>query len=225
MKRSNIIMAAVAALLLGACAGGPEAQDEFVAPQRPASLPAVPAPEAAAPAAPAQVVVLKEAVGPASGNRLADTIGPVTVVVDKDTSYTSGDPVPGADYQTVEFLGQKCLKVKPNARGEIRVAFVLDTPTSLAGYHKLTFKVAGVDGAGGTYNIGLLYTDAKASGERIGSFYVSAVSSTQWTTVEQNLATDEVWGKNFSEDRTLFCLQFWTNQPKSLYIADLALAK
>ncbi len=170
-----------------------------------------------------QVIALDEPVGGASVNDLADTIGPVTVVVDKDTSYTSSDPIQGGSMRMVEYLGKKALEVTGNNHNEIRIAFVLDKPASLAGYSTLSFSVAGFEGWDGIYNCGLLYTDAKSSGERIGSFYVSRISAKEWVSVEADLVKNEVWGKNFSGDKVLYCIQFWTNQAKKIYITDLSI--
>lgn len=185
----------------------------------PAPAPA-PAPEA--PAVPLEVI-LDEKVGPSSGNILAESVGPVTIVVDKDTSYISNDTVNGATVQMVEYLGKKALRVTKNSRNEIRVAFVLDKPAKAAGYTSVQFNVSGFDGWDGSYNCGLLYTESKSSGERLGSFYIGRISAKEWVPVTVNLSYEEQWGKNFSPDRDVYCLQFWTNQGKALYISDLAL--
>ncbi len=188
---------------------------------------AAPEPTAeAAKAAPAEVSerLLDEPVGPASGNLLADSLGPVIVVVDKDTSFTSNDALKGSTVEMVEYLGKKALKVTKNNRNEIRVAFVLDKPATASGRTSLEFEVAGFDGWEGSYNCGLLYSDgAKSSGERAGSFYVGRVKKLAWTTVTANLAFDEQWGKNFSPDKAIYCLQFWSNSTKALYISGLTL--
>jgi hypothetical protein len=170
-----------------------------------------------------EAVALKDPVTGASGNKLAETIGPVTVIVDKDTSFTSNDAIQGATVQMVEFLGKKALKVTSNKRREIRVAFVLDKPKSVSGLTSLSFSVAGFSGGEGTYNCGLLYTVAKDTGERLGSFYVGRISDMAWTSVSANLAFDEQWGKNFSQDKEIYCIQFWTGAGSVIYIADLAI--
>lgn len=196
-----------------------------------AAAPAKPAAEdkpaealpAAAPADPAETA-LDEAVGPASGNSLAESLGTATVVADKDTSFVSNDAVKGATVQMVSYLGKKALKVTKNARNEIRIAFVLDKPASATGKTSLQFSVAGFDGWEGSYNCGLLYADgAKPSGERAGSFYVGRVRKDAWTPVAVNLSFDEQWGKNFSPDKAIYCIQFWSNSSKVLYISDLGL--
>jgi endoglucanase len=172
----------------------------------------------------AEEKVLDEAVGPSSGNKLAESLGTATVVVDKDTSFTSSDAVKGASVQMVEYLGKKALKVTKNGRNEIRIAFVLDKPAKAAGYTSLQFSVAGFDGWEGSYNCGLLYADgAKPSGERAGSFYVGRVQKTAWTAVAANLSFDEQWGKNFSPDKDIYSIQFWSNSTKVLYISDVTL--
>jgi hypothetical protein len=170
-----------------------------------------------------EAVALKDPVTGASGNKLSGTVGPVTIVVDKDTSFTSNDAVQGATVQMVEFLGKKALKVTSNKKREIRVAFVLDKPKSVAGLSTLEFTVAGFSGGEGTYNCGLLYTSAKDTGERAGSFYVGRISDMEWTSVSANLGFDEQWGKNFSPDKELYCIQFWSGAGSTIYIADLAL--
>jgi endoglucanase len=172
----------------------------------------------------AEEKILDEAVGPSSGTRLAECLGAATVVVDKDASFTSNDAVKGASAQMVEYLGKKALKVTKNGRNEIRVAFVLDKPAKAAGYASLQFNVAGFDGGEGSYNCGLLYSDgAKPSGERAGSFYVGRVQKNAWTPVAVNLSFDEQWGKNFSPDKDIYCIQFWSNSTKALYISDVIL--
>jgi hypothetical protein len=170
-----------------------------------------------------EAVALDEPVTNTSVNSLAETIGPVTITVLNDTSYTSNDPIQGGKMRMVEYLGKKALEVTQNDHNEIRVAFVPDKPASLAGYSTLSFSVSGFEGWDGVYNCGLLYTEAKESGERLGSFYVSRISPREWTSVEADLVKNEVWGNNFSEDKVLFCIQFWTNQAKKIYIAGLAL--
>jgi hypothetical protein len=170
-----------------------------------------------------EAVALKDPVTGASGNKLADTIGPVTIVVDKDTSFTSNDAIQGATVQMVEFLGKKALKVTSNKRREIRVAFVLDKPKSVAGLTTLGFSVAGFSGGEGSYNCGLLYGVAKDNGERQGSFYVGRISDMAWTSVTANLAFDEQWGKNFTSDKEIHCIQFWSSAGSAIYIADLAI--
>ena len=170
-----------------------------------------------------EVIALDEPVEGTSVNNLAETIGPVTITVQKDTSYTSNDPIAGGKIRMVEYLGKKAIEVTQNNNNEIRVAFVMDKPASLAGYSTLSYSVAGFQGWDGSYNCGLLYTEAKSSGERLGSFYVSRISPTEWVSVNADLVKNEVWGKNFSADKVLFCIQFWTNQAKKIYITDLSL--
>ena len=184
---------------------------------------AVPAagPTAAAPVP--GVTVLDEPVSGSIGNQLSAAVGPVAVIVDKDTSYVSNDAIKGGTVQVVEFLGRKALKVTKNSRNEIRVAFVLDKPIKLTGFRTLEFSVAGFDGAEGSYNFGLLWTSAKDTGERIGSFYVGRISNKEWVPIQANLAFDEQWGKNFTAEKELYCVQFWTNQAKAIYVSDLAL--
>jgi len=177
-------------------------------------------------AAPAEAseTALDEPVGPASGNLLAESLGAVRIVVDQDTSFTSNDALKGATAVMVEYLGKKALKVTKNNRNEIRVAFVLDAAATAAGRTSLEFEVAGFDGWEGSYNCGLLFADgAKPSGERAGSFYVGRVKKLAWTTVTANLSFDEQWGKNFSPEKAIYCLQFWSNSAKALYIRGLTL--
>jgi endoglucanase len=190
------------------------------------AAPAAPAADTQpAPAAPVSTpeVILSETVGPESGNTLAQTVGPVTIVVDRDTSFTSNDAVKGATVQMVEFLGKRAIRVTKNNRNEIRIAFVLDKPAMAAGHTSVRFSVAGFDGWEGSYNCGLLYGWANERGERAGSFYVGRVSKTAWTPVQANLSLDEQWGRNFSPDKEIYCIQFWSNQTQVLYITDLAI--
>lgn len=42
-----------------------------------------------------------------------------------------------------------------------------------------------------------------------------------WTPVTANLSFDEQWGKNFSPDKAIYGIQFWSNSAKVLYISDL----
>jgi hypothetical protein len=170
-----------------------------------------------------EAIPLDEPVTGTSVNTLADTLGPVIITVDKDTSYVSNDPLQGGAMRMVKYLGKEALEVTANKYNEIRVAFVPDKPVSLKGYSTLSFSVAGFEGWDGIYNCGLLYTDAKSSGERLGSFYVSRISPKEWVSVKANLVKNEVWEKNFSESRVLYCIQFWTNQAKKIYIADVSL--
>jgi len=199
--------------------------DALVAPVAPA-VAAKPQSDAqpAAPAAAVAETILDEPVGPSSGNSLADSLGPVTIVVDKDTSFTSSDAVNGASVQMVQYLGKKALKVTKNNRNEIRIAFVFDKPVTAAGRTSLQFSVAGFDGGEGSYNCGLLYAaGAKSSGERAGSFYVGRIQKSNWTPITANLSFDEQWGKNFAPDKEVYSIQFWSNSSKVLYIADLTL--
>lgn len=113
-----------------------------------AATPAVtPATPAAAPlvVSPAEIL-LEMPVGPTSGNDLASSVGTVTIVVDKDMSFTSNDAIKGATVQMVEYFGKKALRVTKNSRNEIRIAFVLDKSAKLSGYTSLQFNVSGFDG-------------------------------------------------------------------------------
>ncbi|NLC92915.1 MAG: hypothetical protein GX677_05550 [Treponema sp.] len=169
--------------------------------------------------------LLNEKVGPTSCNTLATTIGACTIVVDKDTSWKDIKSVKGADVEVVEYLGEKCLRVTSNYNTEVRVAFVLDKPTSLKGYKNLKFSIAGFEGVPGTYNCGLLYTDTNNNGERKASFYLSDSKKDAWTDVSANLVSSEQWGNNFNDSRTLYCIQFWTSATKAIYIKGLSLTK
>lgn len=172
-------------------------------------------------------VVLEEKVTNETGNNLKKTTGDaVTIVVNKDTSFKSGDAVKAPSCKVVEFKGEKALKIRANYNNEIRCAFVFDEPLSAEGFTKLHFKIAGpFTGDGGAYNIGLLYTEAKGSGERIGSFYSSHITDDDWTTVDIDLKADELWGNNFTADKKIYCLQFWAGGQKFIYVKDLELTK
>lgn len=171
--------------------------------------------------------LLEEEATDTTGNTLAaDTGIPVKIVVDKDTSFTRNDPKKCPKCQVVEFKGEKALKIRCNYDNEIRCAFVFDTPLSTKGYTHLQFKIAGpFTGDGGAYNIGLLYTDAKPTKERIGSFYSSHIEPSNWTTVNVDLTKDELWGSNFNENRSIYCLQFWCSAQRYIYVKDLTLTK
>lgn len=168
---------------------------------------------------------LSEKVTPTTCNTLATTIGSCTIVVDKDTSWKDIKSVKGADVEVVEYLGEKCLRVTSNYNTEVRVAFVLDKPTSLKGFKNLKFSIAGFEGVPGTYNCGLLYTDYNNNGERTASFYLSDTKVDSWTDVNASLVSDEQWGNNFNNSRTLYCIQFWTSATKAIYIKDITLTK
>lgn len=162
-----------------------------------------------------------------SYNSLAkDTGTPVSIVVNQDTSFTGDNPIKSQTVQVVEFQGKKALKIRANFSNEIRCAFVFDKPISAEGYKHLSFKIAGpFEGDGGAYNIGLLYTDAKANGERVGSFYSSHITDKEWTDAQIDLTADELWGNNFTPDKKIYCLQFWAGGQKYIYVTDLKLTK
>jgi len=171
--------------------------------------------------------IVNEEVTNETGNNLKETTKiPVTIVVNKDTSFTSNDDIKSPSCKVVKFKGEKALKIRGNYSNEIRCAFVFDKPLSAKGFTHLHFKIAGpFTGDGGAYNIGILYTDAKGSGERIGSFYSSHITNDSWTTVDLDLTKDEIWGNNFNENRNIYCLQFWAGGQKYIYVKDLELTK
>lgn len=214
------IFFAIILLVFAACTSQPTTPPAPAAVDKPVAAPA----ETPPPPAP-DYTVLDEPVTGASANSLASTIGAVSIVVSQDLSYTDPVAVKGATVELVDFHGKKALRVTKNANSEIRISFLLDKPSSLAGYKTLEFSVAGFAGWEGSYNCGLLYTAAKDTGERTGSFYLGRILKDEWVTVKADLVKDEQWGNNFSEDKTLYCLQFWTNQSKYIYISDLALKK
>lgn len=161
-----------------------------------------------------------------TANSLEETVGPVIITVKTDTSFDFNDfCANGAKAEVVEFDGLEALKVTKNYDNQVRFAFVLLTPASMEGFTRLQFKVAGVEGAGGVYNCGLLYTEVKGSHDRVGSFYVSETVTDKWTQVDVDLATEEVWGANFGPDKTLYCIQFWSGAATELYVTDLKLVK
>lgn len=165
-----------------------------------------------------------EAVTGASCNNLASTVGNVTIVVDKDISKAEPVPVNGANVSVVEYLGEKCLRITPNFNPEIRVAFVLDTPTTVGDIKTLKFSVAGFNGGSGAYNCGLMY-DTMNGNEHAASFYLSDIKADAWTDVTADLATMEQWGANFGTDKTIIAIQFWSGDKGPLYIKGLELAK
>ena len=162
-----------------------------------------------------------------TGNTLAkDTGVPVKIVVTTDTSFAAGNPKKSPKPQVVEFKGEKALKIRCNYDNEIRCAFVFDKTISAKGYKHLHFKIAGpFTGDGGAYNVGLLYTDTKENGERIGSFYSSHICPEDWTTVDIDLTKDELWSNNFNDARSIYCLQFWCSAQRFIYVKDLSLTK
>lgn len=173
--------------------------------------------------APATTVLPVSQVDGTAGNKLADTLGSVAIVVDTDHSWKNVKALSGAQLEVVEHMGRQALKVTKNSRGEIRVAFLLEKPASMEGVSTLSYSVAGFSGWDGSYNCGLLYSDVQVSGERKGSFYVSRIAVEEWVDVEADLVKDEKWAKNFGTDKELYCIQFWSNSGKELFISDLAL--
>lgn len=174
----------------------------------------------------AEIVKGEQVTGDSYNSLAADTGAPVKITVTEDTSYTGTNPIKSQSIQVVKFQGKKALKIRANFDNEIRCAYVFDKPISAKDYKHLSFKIAGpFEGDGGAYNIGLLYTDAKASGERNGSFYSSHITPDGWTEVEIDLTADELWAKNFTPDKMIYCLQFWAGAQKYIYVTDLKLSK
>lgn len=157
-----------------------------------------------------------------TGNLLEERFGSIKIVVDTEVVTTKLKRLSGATVEAVEFAGKPALKVTPNSKKEVRVAFLLEEPAALTGITTLRFSVAGFQGWEGHYNCGLFYT-SKTGSDYKGSFYVGSILENDWTTVEANLKTKEQWGKNFSENNELYCIQIWSGNNKTMYITDLTL--
>jgi len=157
------------------------------------------------------------------GNNLA-AVAPVTIVFDKDISKNPAVDVQGADVVPGVYLGEECVQITPNYNPEIRVAFVFDTPVSAADVKGIKFSVAGFDGGAGAYNCGVMYEDMSGAEHR-ASFYLSDIAADAWTDVTANLLTDEQWGNNYSADKKIIAVQFWSGDKGPLYLKGLEFTK
>lgn len=156
-------------------------------------------------------------------NSLAETLGPVKLVIDRDVSIPSEPPLTGATATVVEFDGQKALKVTANSKGEVRFAYVLEKPITLENLVYLSWKIGGFYGGEGNYNCALIYNEGDAKG-RLLSFYLGKIDKNKLVAVKNNIRAHEQWTKNFKKTRELYAIQFWTDNPaKVLYITDLSL--
>lgn len=159
-----------------------------------------------------------------SGNNLS-ALGKVTISADKDYSKKNTPALKGATVEETEYLGEKCVKATKNRNNELRFAFMFETPVSAADLKSLKYSIAGMDGYSGHYNIGVMYEEMKGAEHNMSCYTSSYVKKDEWSTWTFDLKNDEAWGKNFSPDKKIIGIQFWSNMTPSIYLKDVSLEK
>ena len=168
--------------------------------------------------------IFAEPVTSSSGNKLG-SLGNVTISVDKDYSKKNPATLKGATVEEVEYLNEKCVKATKNKNGELRLAFMFDEPVPATDLKYLQYSIAGFDGYSGHYNIGVMYEDMKSTEHNMSCYTSQYVKKDEWSTWTFDLKWDEVWNKNFSPDKKIIGIQFWSNATSVIYLKDIELQK
>lgn len=171
------------------------------------------------------VMLFAEPVTSSSGNNLSALGGGVQISVDKDYSKKNPPTLKGATVEETEYLGEKCIKATKNRNGELRLAFMFNEPVPATDLKYIKYSIAGMDGFSGHYNIGVMYEEMKGSEHNMSCYTSKYVKTDEWSTWTFDLKWDEVWNKNFSPDKKIIGIQFWTNLSPQIYLKDVELQK
>lgn len=156
----------------------------------------------------------------ADGNFLA-RYGTVSLVWDRNIAdVKEADRVLVAPQPvSVEWKGEKALKVMANDLKEIRFAWVFAEPVPAGQFAGITYKIGGFDSYS-NYNFAVIYDEKESI-----SFFLGNAKKSEWSEIIKKSSQAESWGKPWLSSKKIKAVQFWTNSAKEVYIKDFDFIK